>query len=67
MKATQDWLVTREIKQVSGIIDVAGFGGSTRQYVAEVDARKLLQFNVTLPQVVSPLSPPAMRMRAEIT
>jgi heavy metal efflux system protein len=53
IKATQDWLVTREIKQVSGIVDVAGFGGSTRQYVAEVDMRKLLQLNVTLPQVVS--------------
>jgi cobalt-zinc-cadmium resistance protein CzcA len=56
IKATQDWLVTREIKQVSGIVDVAGFGGSTRQYVAEVDARKLLQLNVSLPQVVSAVS-----------
>jgi heavy metal efflux system protein len=53
LKATQDWLVTREIKQVSGIVDVAGFGGSTRQYVAEVDPRKLLQLNVTLPQVIA--------------
>ena len=53
IKATEDWLVTREIKQVSGIVDVAGFGGSTRQYVAEVDMRKLLQLNVTLPQVVA--------------
>src|SRR3984957_15216517 len=56
LKATQDWFVTREIKQVSGIIDVAGFGGSTKQYVAEVDARKLLQFGVTLPQVVAAVS-----------
>src|ERR1700733_4246597 len=53
IKATQDWLVSREIKQVSGIVDVAGFGGSTRQYAAEVYMRKLLQLNVTLPQVVS--------------
>jgi heavy metal efflux system protein len=56
LKATQDWLVTREMKQVSGIVDVAGFGGSTRQYVAEVDARKLLQLNVSLPQVVAAVS-----------
>jgi heavy metal efflux system protein len=56
LKATQDWLVTREIKEVSGVIDVAGFGGSTRQYVAEVDPRRLLQLNVTLPQVVSAVS-----------
>ncbi len=53
LKATQVWFVTREIKQVSGIIDVTSFGGSTRQYIAEIDPRKLLQFNVTLPQVVA--------------
>ena len=56
LKATQDWFVTREIKQVSGIIDVAGFGGSTLEYIAEVDPRKLLQYNVTLPQVVAAVS-----------
>jgi heavy metal efflux system protein len=53
LKATQDWFVTREIKQISGIVDVAGFGGSTRQYIAEVDPRKLLQLGITLPQVVA--------------
>jgi cobalt-zinc-cadmium resistance protein CzcA len=56
LKATQDWFVTREIKQVTGIIDVASFGGSTRQYVAEIDPRKLLQYNVTLPQVLTAVS-----------
>ncbi|MGB6198321.1 MAG: efflux RND transporter permease subunit, partial [Candidatus Acidiferrales bacterium] len=56
LKATQDWFVTREIKQVSGIIDVASFGGTTREYSAEIDPRKLLQFNVTLPQVVAAVS-----------
>jgi cobalt-zinc-cadmium resistance protein CzcA len=53
LKATQTWFVTREMKQVSGIIDVTTFGGSTRQYIADIDPRKLLQFNVTLPQVVT--------------
>jgi heavy metal efflux system protein len=53
LKATQDWFVTREIKQVSGIIDVASFGGTTREYLAEVDPGKLLQYNVTLPQIAN--------------
>ena len=56
LKATQDWFVRREIKQVSGIIDVTSFGGTTRQYVADIDPRKLLQFNVPLPQVVAAVS-----------
>src|SRR5580692_10567246 len=53
LKATEDWFVEREIKQVSGIIDVTSFGGSTREYIAEIDPQKLLQYNVTLPLVVS--------------
>ena len=56
LKATQDWFATREIKEVSGIIDVASFGGTTREYSAEIDPRKLLQYNVTLPQVVAAVS-----------
>jgi len=52
-KATQDWLVVREIKQVPGIIDVATFGGTTRQYQAEVDPNKLLTYGVTMTQIVN--------------
>src|SRR5277367_5103922 len=44
LKAEQDWMIRREIKQVPGIIDVTTFGGTTRQYQAEVDPQKLLQF-----------------------
>ena len=56
VKATQDWLVTRELKQVPGIIDVASFGGTTREYIAEINPGKLLQYNVTLSQVVAAVS-----------
>src|SRR5271170_4191380 len=56
LKATQDWMVRREIKQVPDIIDVTTFGGTTKQYQAEVDPRKLLQYKVTLPQVVAAVS-----------
>ncbi len=53
IKATQDWLVTRELKQVPGIIDVTTFGGTTRQYQVIVDPGKLLAHHVTLSQVVN--------------
>jgi cobalt-zinc-cadmium resistance protein CzcA len=56
LKATQDWMVRREIKQVPDIIDVTTFGGTTKQYQAEVDPRKLLQYKVILPQVVAAVS-----------
>ena len=53
LKATQDWLVRRELKQVPGVIDITTFGGTTKQYQAEVDPNKLLAMNVTLPQVLA--------------
>ncbi|HZU21243.1 MAG TPA: efflux RND transporter permease subunit, partial [Terriglobales bacterium] len=53
IKATQDWFVRRELKQVPGIIDVTTFGGTTKQYQAEIDPGKLIQYNVALPQVMS--------------
>ncbi len=56
LTATQDWLVTRQIKQVPGIIDVTTFGGTTKQYQVEVDPDKLQAYNVTLPQVITALS-----------
>jgi len=53
IKATQDWFVRRELKQVPGIVDVTTFGGTTKQYQAEIDPQKLLQYNVALPQVLA--------------
>jgi heavy metal efflux system protein len=53
LKATQDWLLVRELKQVPGVLDVAIFGGTTRQYQAEVDPHKLQAMGVTMTQVVN--------------
>ncbi|HKR30582.1 MAG TPA: efflux RND transporter permease subunit, partial [Terriglobales bacterium] len=56
LKATQDWLVRREVKQVPGVIDITTFGGTTKQYQAEVDPNRLLAMNVTLTQVITAVS-----------
>ncbi len=53
IKATQDWLVRRELKEVPGIIDITTFGGTTRQYQVETDPNKLQAYGVTLTQVVT--------------
>ncbi len=53
LKATADWLVRREVKLVPGIIDLTVFGGTTRQYQAEIDPRRMIQYSVTLAQVVA--------------
>jgi heavy metal efflux system protein len=56
IKATQDWFVRRELRQVPGVVDVTTFGGTTKQYQAEIDPAKLLQYNVTLPQVLTAIA-----------
>ena len=53
IKATQDWLVRRELKQVPGIIDVTTFGGTTRQYQIIADPDRLLAYGVSLSQVLN--------------
>src|SRR5215813_5710778 len=56
IKAEQDWFVRRELKQAPGIVDVTTFGGTTKQYQAEIDPQKLLEYNVALPQVLSAIA-----------
>ena len=56
LTSTQDWFVRRQLKQVPGIIDVTTFGGTVRQYQAEIDPRKLLQFQVPLSQVINAIA-----------
>ena len=56
IKAVEDWFVRREMKEVPGIVDVTTFGGTTKQYQAEIDPLKLLEYNVTLPQVLAAIA-----------
>lgn len=51
LKATQDWVLNRIFKQVPGVIDVVGFGGTVKQYQVLVDSRLLQQYHVTLSDV----------------
>src|SRR6516164_10009070 len=51
LKAVQDWVLNRALKQVNGVIDVTGFGGTVKQYQVLLDPVKMRQFNVTMEQV----------------
>ncbi len=51
IKAVQDWVLNRALKQVPGVIDVTGFGGTVKQYQVLLDTQRMRQYNVTLQQV----------------
>src|SRR6516164_523012 len=56
LKAVQDWVLTRALKTVPGVIDVTGFGGTVKQYQILVDTRLLAQYEVTMQQVEDAIS-----------
>ena len=41
LKSIEDWVIEKSFKQVPDIVDVASFGGPTREYQVRVDANKL--------------------------
>lgn len=55
LKALQDWRIRREFKRVPGVIDVTAFGGMTKEYHVDLDPGLLLQYGVSLPQVIDAL------------
>jgi cobalt-zinc-cadmium resistance protein CzcA len=50
-RALQDWLIERTLRSVQGVADVVAFGGGVKQYQVQVDANKLRNYNLTLPDV----------------
>jgi cobalt-zinc-cadmium resistance protein CzcA len=51
----QDWIVTRRLFTVPGVVAVNSWGGTTKQYQVEVDLHKLDAYNITIPQIITAL------------
>ncbi|HZZ40964.1 MAG TPA: efflux RND transporter permease subunit, partial [Acidobacteriaceae bacterium] len=56
LKVYEDWVIEREYKQVAGVADDSGFGGTVMQYQVLLDPAKLYAYHVTVPTVVQQLS-----------
>jgi len=48
LRAIQDWYLRYELAAVSGVSEVAGIGGYTKQYQIEVDPNRLLAYNISI-------------------
>ena len=55
LKTIQDWILSRRFKAVPGVIDVTGWGGTTKTYEVTVDFQKLIASGLTLTQVMQAL------------
>ena len=52
LKELQQWVVIPAIKQIFGVADVTNFGGETTQFQLALDPARLVQYNLTLGEVV---------------
>ncbi|MGB6975259.1 MAG: CusA/CzcA family heavy metal efflux RND transporter [Terracidiphilus sp.] len=56
LKTIEDWVLERQYKQVPGVADDSGFGGTVMQYQVLLDPAKLYAYHVTVPTVLQQLS-----------
>ena len=56
LKSIEDWVVEKNFKAVTNIVDVASFGGPTREYQVRVDPDKLISYGLSIGQVEQQLT-----------
>jgi cobalt-zinc-cadmium resistance protein CzcA len=56
LKSIEDWVVEKNLKSVPDIVDVATFGGPTREYQVRVDPKKLIAYGIGLAQIEQQLT-----------
>src|ERR1700689_3449597 len=56
LKTFEDWVIERQYKQVRGVADDSGFGGTVMQYQVLLDPARLYGYHLTVPGVIQSLS-----------
>jgi heavy metal efflux system protein len=56
LKSIEDWVIEKNFKSVPNIVDVASFGGPTREYQVRVDPEKLISYGLSISQVEQQLT-----------
>jgi len=56
LKSIEDWVIEKNFKAVPDVVDVASFGGPTREYQVRVDPDKLVSYGLSLAQVEQQLT-----------
>jgi cobalt-zinc-cadmium resistance protein CzcA len=56
LKTIQDWMLERRFKAIPGVIDVNGWGGKTKTFRVTIDQHRLVDYGLTVPQVITALN-----------
>src|SRR5579871_3753521 len=56
LKTIEDWVIEKQFKSVPNVVDVASFGGPTREYQVRLDPNKLIAYGLSVSQVEQQLT-----------
>src|ERR1700689_2038161 len=56
LKSLEDWVVEKSFKSVPNVVDVASFGGPTREYQVRIDPSKLISYGLSIGQIEQQLT-----------
>jgi cobalt-zinc-cadmium resistance protein CzcA len=55
LRTLQDYVVTRRLLTIPGVVQINAWGGTTKQFSVNADLEKLEAYNITVPQLISAL------------
>jgi cobalt-zinc-cadmium resistance protein CzcA len=55
-KSLEDWTLEKSFKGVPGVVDVASFGGPTKEYQIKLDPDKMISYGLSISQVEQQLA-----------
>ncbi len=56
LKALEDWVLEKQFKSVPNVVDVASFGGVTKEYQVAIDPNKLVEYALNIGDIEQQLS-----------
>jgi cobalt-zinc-cadmium resistance protein CzcA len=56
LKALEDWVLEKQFKSVPNVVDVASFGGITKEYQVAIDPNKLVEYALNIGDIEQQLS-----------
>ena len=56
LKSLEDWVLEKQFKSVPNVVDVASFGGITKEYQVRIDPDKLISYGLSIGQVEQQLT-----------
>jgi cobalt-zinc-cadmium resistance protein CzcA len=55
LRTLQDYVVTRRLLTIPGVVQINAWGGTTKQFNVNADLEKLEAYNITVPQLITAL------------